>query len=276
MLEEGVGAYGIVPVDFSLDPSWWNEAPEHWQRWRVHWKPIEAAEEVRPEAESVSLVLNHQPDGFAVVRRDTQQTTLYLREPLTAEGLVHPYLGSTVVAVAHWNGWHSFHAGSVVIKDRVWAMLGDRERGKTSALAWFSKSDYPVFADDVLVIRGGDALAGPRALDLRHPASRFFNMGHSIGVVGTRERWRHHLPPVPPELPFAGFVSLEWGPQVQVEEVSLPERLHRLGSAVAITAESHTGTSWLDLVASPMVMLKRPQRWDALDQAMAALLEALT
>ena len=40
--------------------------------------------------------------------------------------------------------------------------------------------------------------------------------GTYLGVVGTRERWRVTLPPVPSHLPFGGWVQLDWTDELDV------------------------------------------------------------
>jgi hypothetical protein len=172
-------------------------------------------------------------------------------------------------------GWQTFHAGSVVLGGGVWGILGERERGKSTTVAWLAGHDFLIFGDDVLVVRDGRALAGPRAMDLRRSAAERFGMGESIGVLGTRERWRHRLPAVPAELPLAGFVALEWGVEPRLEEVPPAERLQRLGQAVGLSAEAGEARAWLELAALPMIVFRRPRRWDALDGAMERLVSAL-
>ncbi len=275
MADRRLGAYGLIPVGGPLQPEWWNDAPDDWMEWEVRWSPLDDADTAAIEEVPDKVVLRHQPDGFAVIERGRRRTTLHLKKPLSAEGLVHPYLGSTVVAVAWWQGWRVLHAASVAIDGGVWALLGEREQGKSSTTAWLAANRVAVFSDDVLVLRDGAALAGPRALDLRQPAHEHFAMGRSIGVVGTRERWRHRLDPVEPVLPFAGWVVLEWGQRVAVEAVPVAERFAWLQAAVA-RPSAPDPVAWLDMVARvPMIRFVRPRRWESLDGAMATLLEVI-
>ena len=273
MVEERFGAYGLVPSG-PVETRWWNCAPLHWVAWDFTWRELSEGQQ-QPRVDVDTMVIPHQPDGFAVIDRDMARTTLHLRAPLTEAGLVHPYVGSTVVARAFWERWHYFHAGSVVLDGAVWAFLGERGHGKSSAIAWLAGRGFPVFADDVLVIRGNTALAGPRSLDLRLPAAKHFGLGTHIGLVGTRERWRHHLDPVPPELGLGGFVSLEWHPEVEVEAVGLADRLRILARSASLVAPGME-TAWLDLIVLPMLVLRRPRTWHLMDEAMAALLRAIT
>ena len=256
-----------------VDARWWNPAPADWVSWDFAWCELSPDRPPPPGAAELAIV-PHQPEGFSVIDRTARSTVLHLPEPLSEAGLVHPYVGTTVAIRALWEGWQSFHAGSVLIDGAVWALLGEREHGKSSAVAWLAKHGVPVFTDDVLVIRDGTALAGPRALDLRQPASEHFGLGSSIGVVGTRERWRHHLGPVPAEAPFGGFVALEWHPEVEVRPVPAADRLRALGKAASLIAPG-TELAWLDLISFPMLALRRPMSWGAIDRAMTALLAAL-
>ena len=273
MSSGSIGAYGLV-IDGVTDRSWWNHAPEEWDCWDFTWCAL-SEDSQPPSDDSDRMVFPHLPGGFAVVDRRRARTTLHMPQPLTEAGLVHPYIGSTVAAHSYWKGWHTFHAGSALLGGAVWAFLGERERGKTSALAWLASRDVPVFSDDLLVIRGDTAVAGPRALDLRRSASQQFGIGSYIGVLGTRGRWRHRLPPVPSEAPFGGFVSLAWHPEVVVEPVPAAERLKLLlGSAPVI--EYGSETRWLGLLGFPMISLRRPKSWEQLEQAMTALVNAIS
>ncbi len=189
--------------------------------------------------------------------------------------LVHPHLASTAVVTAAWFGRQSFHAGAFVLGGGVWAVVGDREHGKSSALAWLTAAGFAVFADDVLVVDADRALAGPRCLDLRAGAAAHFGMGCDIGHVGSRRRWRVQLPAVPPELPFLGWVILRWSDTVDVQPVPVVDRLAVLLANRGLRLPEHDARPWLGLVARPMVCLSRPRDWAAADTAMTALVERL-
>lgn len=261
------GAYGLVPSNDMVRPPWWNNAPEGWLDWEVRWRPVDDAGAAAAPVGPGTMVISHRPNGFAVVERDRCRTTLYLSKPLSPDDLVHPYLGSTVAAVSYWEGWHTLHAAGVVVRDCVWGLLGDRGKGKSSTTAWLAANGHAVFADDLIVVKDGMVLAGPRALDLRRGAHERLEMGFDIGVVGTRQRWRQPLEPVEPTLPLGGWIVLEWGETVQMEELPVSERFRWLEPGLGLGSAPQAALSWLDVLTAPTFKLTRPRRWEALPNA---------
>ncbi len=121
----------------------------------------------------------------------------------------------------------------------------------------------PVLADDVLIVdRGLRALAGPRCIDLRREAALALGIGESIGLVGTRERWRTPLGQVPCEVPLGGFVCLEWG-EAAVSRLSPKERVRMLYANQALLLgeqrDSAMLSSLMELFALPMIRMRRPR-----------------
>ena len=139
--------------------------------------------------------------------------------------LVYPYLAPAAAVAARWMGRDSFHAGAVVVGGGAWAILGDNENGKSTTLAWLALHGHPVLTDDLLVVDGEAALAGPRCIDLREETSERLGVGEPLGVVGQRERWRLALGVVPAQVLLRGFVTLAWHSQLALESVRGPERL---------------------------------------------------
>ena len=118
------------------------------------------------------------------IDRDAATTTLTGGDPLPAHALVHPVLGTTAAAHAHWQGMLTFHAGSFVSPEGgVWGLLGDREQGKSSALAWMALNGHEVFADDLTITDGERVLAGPRCIDLREASARHLLIGEELGTA---------------------------------------------------------------------------------------------
>ncbi len=74
-------------------------------------------------------------------------------------------------------GRRSFHTGAFVASGGAWGILGGRDDGKSTMLAWLAVHGHEIVCDDVLIVGQGDALAGPRCIDLRQSAYTHFAMG---------------------------------------------------------------------------------------------------
>ena len=135
----------------------------------------------------------------------------HLRRDLEAHELVHPYLAGAAGIFNSWRGRMTFHGGGIVLRGRAWGVLGSTEAGKTTTLTQMYLLGVPVGTDDLLVLDGGDALTGPRCLDLRAPTwEHFASSLEDVEVMKVRdgERYRIPLPPMPIRLPFAGWALL--------------------------------------------------------------------
>lgn len=270
------GAYGLTLADLPVGPEWWNPAPAHWTRLALHWDetPVEGLppEKVGPHDALVQL----PPCGFADMDRRAARVRLRMPEPPDPHDVIHPYFTSLAAVSAYWTGWESFHAGAFVMGDAVWGLLGDSERGKSSALGWICAAGGHVFTDDLLVVSGATALAGPRSLDLREGAAEHLGLGDAIENASGRRRWRVRLEPVPAELPLAGWVLLDWDPAgPALRSVAVSERLPVLLHGRALLTPRANSVDWLELASAPMFVLGRPRDWSCIDQSMEMLINAL-
>lgn len=188
-----------------------------------------------------------------------------------AEEVVHPYLSSIGAMTAYLMGEESFHAGAVVLNGGAWAIVGDREAGKSSTLASLAARGIPIVCDDMLVLRGRTALAGPRTIDLRRDAAEALGLGTAIGVVGARPRWRMRVAPVEPELELSGWIFLEWGDDLTIEPMPASERLTRLRHARGALLPPTDPTALLDLAQLPGRILRRPRGLDLLPATLDVL-----
>ncbi len=250
-------------------------APDSWPAWtaRVNDELWTGPQEWSDDR----VVLRLAPVGHARIDRRTRTTDLLLPEPPVEEAWFHPLLGTTAVTVAAWSDWHCLHAGSFVdAAGGVWGILGDKERGKSSALAWLTVNGHQIVADDLLVARDRTVFAGPRCLDLRPAAARHFGIGADVGVLGGRRRWRVGLPAVAAELPLRGLVVLEWGEHARVERIELAEKAKILAGARGLLLPQVPAPNQLPLLSLPMLRFTRPHSWPDLDASMALLLRALS
>jgi hypothetical protein len=199
-----------------------------------------------------------------------------LERPTGAAELVHPYLSTVAALSAYHDGREGFHAGALLAGGGAWAVLGDKGAGKSSLLAFLALRGLPVVADDVVILDDrGRAFAGPRLIDLRASAAGALGAGTSIGVVGTRERYRMPIAQVPVATPLRGFVVLRWADELAVESVPAARGLRELFSQRITRLEPHDPGSLLELSTLPMLELQRPHDWSAAAEAADLLLDAL-
>jgi hypothetical protein len=251
-----------------------NEAPERWGEWLV--RVGEGAGAPDEYVEDDRARIRSDPSGWVDVDRRSRTSTIKLPKRPAAAEIVQPFLGSTAVVVAHWSGRHSFHAGAFIAHGGAWGVLGSKGAGKSSLLAALGLRGTAVLTDDVLVIGDGlTALAGPRCVDLREQTASSLRVGETMGVVGTRERWRMRLEAVPAEVPLRGWIELEWG-EPELHGVPAELRVRTLFASLALRAERRDPVALsglMDMFALPMVRLRRPRNLERIDET-AALLDA--
>jgi hypothetical protein len=150
------------------------------------------------------------------MRRDDRETTFVSRTPPDPQALAHPPLSVTAAVAAWWEGLFAFHAGAFVFNGGAWAVLGDREAGKSTFMALMAQLGADVLADDLVVVEDHQVFAGPRCLDLRPSAAYRFG-GEYLGFIGNRKRWRLYLRLGVRRAPIRGFIVLEFGDQHSVQ-----------------------------------------------------------
>jgi hypothetical protein len=209
--------------------------------------------------------------GEIVIDRTAGSLLFRVPHDLRPDDLAHPYLAPAAAVIGHWLGRESIHAGAVAMHGRVWALIGDREAGKSSTLGWLAARGTPVLCDDMLVVDGLKPLVGPRMVDLRPDAARRLGIGEDIGVTGARERWRVRLDPVPEDLPLGGWIFLAWGERVEVRPLGAAERLARLLPHRGLRVPGKDPEALVELATLPAWELRRPARWDAMEGALERL-----
>lgn len=277
-------AYGLRLVDapgtdaplVASAGRWLLAADPSWPEWEVAYEPVaEGWASLSEHFDEERAVLRAHPDGRLTLDRRAGRSTLMLAQPVSPEGLVHPYLASTAAFVGHWMGRSPFHAGAFSVDGRVWGVLGDQEAGKSTTLMALHRMGVPVVSDDLLVVEGEHVWSGPRCLDLRRSTAEWFDAGRSLGRIGRRERWRVDLPDVEPALPFAGWVVLAWSQDVRIEALDAAGRLGALAANRAVRAPGVVPYRLLDLAARPAVQFGRPRDRAALTGALNRLLDEL-
>jgi hypothetical protein len=210
--------------------------------------------------------------GGIFVERRPSRATFTTPSPITDVALTHPYLGTASAVVAYWCGRETFHAGAFIAGGGAWAVLGDREAGKSSLLASLALAGHPIVSDDVLVVEDRHVFAGPRSVDLRETAARALGAGKGIGVVGARERWRLELGAVEPVAPLRGWIFLAWGDEVAANGVPAAKVLTRLAAQRVMRVPPREPASLLRLSGLPAWELQRPRDWGQLQPAAECLL----
>ena len=268
------GAYGLALPGLEEVRDLLVPAPPDWPTLDVAQETgLATAAEERVEEHRARLILRN--GGEIEIERAGPRALFRVPVPLSPAALLHPYLAPVASVVALWRGRESLHAAAVVVDGAAWALLGERESGKSSTAAWLARAGFGVLCDDILVLDDGQALAGPRAIDLRaEPAARL-EAGEELGLVGERERWRLRLDPVPPAVPLAGWVSLSWGERVEVTSIPPAERIARLVAQRGLRVPAPNPAVLVDLAALPAFELRRPRDWGSLAEASGRLLEAL-
>lgn len=205
------------------------------------------------------------------IDRETQTVTYTMRERMTDEAMLHPALVPAVAVIALWQGRASLHCSALLIDGGVWGMVADREGGKSTTAALLVERGAELFADDMLILDGHTAFAGPGSIDLREEAAAELG-GQPLGRVGERERWRKRVSVPVATAPLAGFVTLAWGPVVKVEELGAGDRIEQLSRHLSGAV---VGEHLLALADRPMLRFTRPQDLRGADSAADILLDEL-
>ena len=209
------------------------------------------------------------------VRRADRHVEIVLPEDPLPEAIVHPVATVPLAVLARWRGDATLHAGAVLRDGAAYAVCGGQGAGKSTTMALLAQRGLPVVTDDLLVVSGGEALAGPSCVDLRPDVAERFPDARFLGVVGRRERYRLLTAPAPARTPLGGLFLLGWhadGP-ARVEPLTLEERaqvIHVFDYAGSVGLPR--GEALMDLLALPMWRLSRARDWQAADEALDLLL----
>ncbi len=228
------------------------------------------------EAEHVddaSALLRLRSGGDIRVSRGERQVRFRVPHPVRPDELVHPYLAPAAAVIARWMGRESMHAGAFTAGGVALGIVGTREAGKSSTLAYLAAQGVDVLCDDMLIVDGDRPVPGPRSIDLRADAAERLGAGESIGMTGARERWRLRLGPTDGAAVLRGGVFLAWGERVEARQLPGPERLARLAAERGLRLPPARPEALLELTSLPAWELSRPRDWASLPQAADLLLE---
>ena len=211
-------------------------------------------------------------DGMsALMDRERESATLVAPSPVPDDVLIHPFLAVAATAFACWTGAEAFHGGAFSFEGNALALVGERGAGKSSTLAALALDGREVLTDDLLIVRDGRVMAGPRCVDLRHGAAGPLGLKSPGVTVRAGSRRRLPLAPAAPEVPLRGWVFLTWDERPSVREVPPGERFRRLMALRSVFPPESQRV--LELVRLPAWELRRPADWSALDGVVGRLLE---
>jgi hypothetical protein len=226
----------------------------------------------RPACVSDHQAVLDLPGGRQLWLRRSAGTAIFAGPALSGDELIHPYLGAAASVFSRWAGREVYHAGAFVAGDLAWAVVGDREAGKSSLLAALAGRRVPVLADDLVITDGRQAFRGPRTIDLRQPLP-----GSTAPMTAARggSRWRLALPPLPEEVPLGGWIYLNWRAELSMLPVPASALLARLAARRTWPGLRSDPQTLLALAARPGWDLGRPADWSRLDEVVDLLLTTL-
>lgn len=270
------GAYGFRLRGLDRARELLVDAPADWPQlelgWRVDGGPLPERELVSEQRAELLLTSG----GSVSLERDGLRAYYVLPRTPPDAALVHPHLAPVAAVASRWLGRESFHGGAVVIGDGAWVVLGDKQAGKSSTLAWLALAGQHVLSDDLVVLDGLAVLAGPRSIDLRASAAARLGVGEPLGRIGLRDRWRLKLAPVPAQVALRGWILLAWGGEApSLTALRGAERLEQIVPHRAVRLLPADPAALVALSALPCYRLRRPRAWSSLAETAELLVASL-
>jgi hypothetical protein len=273
--EHPLGAYGLRVTGLESEGHLLGHAESRWPALRVVVDPLPAAGAPATVLTTTSARYPDAPGGSVELDRETGVATFRGVGGLTPDALVHPRLGMLAAIYAQWlDGRTAFHAGAFVTGSQAWAVVGDRNDGKSTLMAALAGAGLAVLGDDTLVVDGLTCLPGVRCVDLRPDAAVHVAAGRTAATVRAGARRRVVLDPAPGDAALAGWIFLRWGAELAQRELPAPERLARVAGAQGWHRRGVTDPHVLFTLAGlPAWELTRPRDWEQLDQTVEAVCE---
>ena len=270
MADDGLGAYGLSIGGLPGAAAWMQPVPAGRPHLQVEVVVAAGATPDHPssvDGDTADLRLVGVGGGRLQARRGTGVATYTLAAVPPDEDLLHPYLAPAAALVWRWAGREALHAGVFTAGGGAVLVVGGKEAGKSTTLAWLAgTAGAAVLADDLAVLEGDQVQAGPRTLDLRSADGE--------RTVRGGDRSRVTLGSVPPALPLAGIAVLDWGERFALTSVPMEDRpavigAHRMFPGLPVDPEA-----LLELLAVPIVRMTRPPDPTRVAEAGATLLHA--
>lgn len=252
----GFGAYGFAFTGLTDDLAVTDQlvvAPDHWPTLTIEWRRAEGPQPPARHTDDDGVLL-FLTGGHVEVSRTPLRATLHLPDNASADELLHPYLAAIAALAGPWHGRLAFHGGAFGMAGSAWGLLAAKEEGKSTTLAYMAEQGLPVLADDVIVLAGGQMMAGPRTIDLRDGALEL-GLAAESRVRGAT-RYRKRLAEIAPEIPAGGFVLLEGGAVFNHAGVASADRVRELTAARALGSLPSEAQGLLDAVTLPMIRVR--------------------
>ena len=273
------GAYGLRITGLEDAERHLAQVPATWPEFRLDFE--QPAADRKPQAPGTIHIDDSHAElwlaeaGCIELRRDPLSVSFATAAPLSADAILHPFLGLPAAIANRWLGRIALHGGAFAHAGHAWALLGEREAGKSGTLAHLLQRGHHVLSDDVLIVDRTTLFAGPRSIDLREDAAAEVG-GEPLGVVGNRSRWRLRPAPGPAALPLGGLIELSWGDGPSIEPLNTESRLRLIISSCALTPDPGVAAALLEVAALPGWRLTRRRRLSELAGAIDLLLPELT
>lgn len=251
------------------------EVPPEWPALEVGFRRVVETLPTTERIDDYEAHLRLLSGGSVHLDRSSGRVVFSLPTRPSDRELVHPYLAGSAAVAARWLGRESFHAGAFVLDGGAWALLGDKEAGKSSTLGWLARDGLPILTDDVLVLDGELAMSGPRSIDLREDPARELGTGTALGRVGIRDRWRVTLPAVAAAVPLRGWVVLSWGDETEVMSLRGGAKLRAIASHRTVNLMPRDPGMLVALSALPCYELRRPRSWASMRDCVERLVATL-
>jgi len=205
-------------------------------------------------------------------RVDLDARRAYVGPTVSESELVHPLLGRIALAFCRTHGTDALHAGVVAGAAGAWALVGSSTSGKSTLLSGCAAGGLEVLSDDVLILRAGRVLTGPRCLDLRQPA------GTATAWTSVRgdSRYRVTLPPAAAEHVLTGTVHLSWGDGPELVPLTRAQILMRIFDRQMTEGFPQLTRVANELADLPGYELRRPHDLEALHSSVAILTQLAT
>ena len=129
-----VGAYGLALDGVDEARRFLLPAAPDWPRFRIQ-NRIGRLERVSDRLGEDRAEITLRSGGVLFLDRVEARAEFVTPEPLSADELAHPGLAPVAAVTARWLGRQSFHAGAFFLGRDVWALVAEREGGKSTTLA---------------------------------------------------------------------------------------------------------------------------------------------